>query len=222
MKDSCNIIRDLLPLYMDEVCSEDSKEIIEEHLNHCSDCQSYYHCMTEEAEALTVPYDANQEYQKASSLRAVKRKVLHKQIFITFIVLVLLISVMFAGMQGLKHASKVVMFQDNIAVSMVDGSLVGRLYGSEHTNVKIKRVSMLENGKQVDYLLYMLQDTKWNDMITSDNVFSEYVLCPKEKSADEIDFVYYYTGEYTGLESMDDIAFQTVVKNAKKLWEKET
>ncbi|MBQ7296032.1 MAG: zf-HC2 domain-containing protein [Clostridia bacterium] len=34
----CNIIKDLLPLYADEVCSEDSKEMVEEHIASCKDC----------------------------------------------------------------------------------------------------------------------------------------------------------------------------------------
>lgn len=40
MKTSCNIIRDLLPLYHDDVCSEDSRQLIDEHLLTCDDCRS--------------------------------------------------------------------------------------------------------------------------------------------------------------------------------------
>lgn len=39
MKISCEIIRDLLPLYHDGVCSSESKQLIEEHLAVCRDCQ---------------------------------------------------------------------------------------------------------------------------------------------------------------------------------------
>lgn len=35
----CNVIKDLLPLYVDNVCSSDSKEMVEEHLKTCPDCQ---------------------------------------------------------------------------------------------------------------------------------------------------------------------------------------
>ena len=35
-KISCDIIQDMLPLYYDEVCSADSRKMIEEHLQfHC-------------------------------------------------------------------------------------------------------------------------------------------------------------------------------------------
>lgn len=37
-KISCDVIGDLLPLYCDEVCSEDSRKIIESHLQDCPDC----------------------------------------------------------------------------------------------------------------------------------------------------------------------------------------
>jgi hypothetical protein len=35
----CNVIRDLLPLYADEVCSEDSREMVEEHILTCQECK---------------------------------------------------------------------------------------------------------------------------------------------------------------------------------------
>ena len=33
MKYSCNMIQDLIPLYIDGVCSEESKEAVEQHLS---------------------------------------------------------------------------------------------------------------------------------------------------------------------------------------------
>lgn len=38
MKENCNIIRDLLPLYADQVCSDDSRALVDSHLNGCRDC----------------------------------------------------------------------------------------------------------------------------------------------------------------------------------------
>lgn len=40
MKYECDVIQDLLPLYQDEICSDKSKKIIEEHLKECSNCKS--------------------------------------------------------------------------------------------------------------------------------------------------------------------------------------
>lgn len=38
MKLSCNVVRDLLPLYADQICSEESRGLVEEHLTDCRDC----------------------------------------------------------------------------------------------------------------------------------------------------------------------------------------
>ena len=38
-KVSCEIIKDMLPLYYDNVCSDDSKRMVEEHLIECDNCK---------------------------------------------------------------------------------------------------------------------------------------------------------------------------------------
>lgn len=40
MKLSCEVIKDLLPLYEDEVCSEESRALVEEHLAECAECRA--------------------------------------------------------------------------------------------------------------------------------------------------------------------------------------
>ena len=39
MKISCDVIRDLLPLYVDEVLSNDSKTLVDEHIEQCESCR---------------------------------------------------------------------------------------------------------------------------------------------------------------------------------------
>lgn len=39
MKKNCNIIKDLLPLYVDNVCSNDTRTLVESHLKECENCQ---------------------------------------------------------------------------------------------------------------------------------------------------------------------------------------
>ena len=35
----CKVIQDLLPLYQDDICSEDSKKVVDEHLKDCGNCR---------------------------------------------------------------------------------------------------------------------------------------------------------------------------------------
>ena len=39
MKMDCDVIRDLLPLYADDACSEKSRHIVNEHLLDCAACR---------------------------------------------------------------------------------------------------------------------------------------------------------------------------------------
>lgn len=44
---TCEVIRDLLPLYVDDVLSSDSRALVEEHLETCEGCTDYYHALKE-------------------------------------------------------------------------------------------------------------------------------------------------------------------------------
>ena len=48
----CDIIRDLLPLYCDGLCSEASKQEIEAHVAQCQECRA---CLAEMKEEAPVP-----------------------------------------------------------------------------------------------------------------------------------------------------------------------
>ena len=39
MKNECDVIRDLLPLYADDACSAKSRDMVNEHLQECPDCR---------------------------------------------------------------------------------------------------------------------------------------------------------------------------------------
>ena len=43
----CNVIKDLLPLYIDECCSNESAELVTEHLGVCESCRKTYNQMRE-------------------------------------------------------------------------------------------------------------------------------------------------------------------------------
>lgn len=44
----CEVIRDLLPLYIDECCSDESRRLVEEHLKECDECRQLLCAMTQE------------------------------------------------------------------------------------------------------------------------------------------------------------------------------
>ncbi|MBB3130617.1 hypothetical protein FHS19_005336 [Paenibacillus rhizosphaerae] len=66
---SCHVIQDLLPLYHDEVCSPDTRELVESHIRLCQECRAALDKLGDE---LMLDTDATREHQtQASSLRRI-------------------------------------------------------------------------------------------------------------------------------------------------------
>ena len=101
MKISCEIIQDLLPLYHDGICSNDSRVMIEEHLTECENCKS-------ELFAMDADLSVNSAEQNLNEAEAVKKlskkwrkgmlKSLLKGILITVIVIALAALVLYSIM----------------------------------------------------------------------------------------------------------------------------
>ena len=111
-------------------------------------------------------------------------------------------------------------FKDNISVSMVDGDLIGRLQGSQVNRMSMKRVITTVDGQEVNYLFFFMENTKWDELTMGKEVFTERTLCYSDKGADQIDAVYYFTGEYRNLESMNVEELQGVINASELLWSK--
>lgn len=52
---NCNIVKDLIPLYIDGCCSEESGKIVSEHIKSCSECKKTYESMKSQSEIITIP-----------------------------------------------------------------------------------------------------------------------------------------------------------------------
>ena len=65
-KESCAIVEELLPLYLEDLCSQEVKKYVEEHLKTCKECSSDYEKMmtdihielTEKAPDFICPFAA--------------------------------------------------------------------------------------------------------------------------------------------------------------------
>lgn len=46
---NCNIIKDLIPSYVDGICSEETVELVEDHIQHCKVCCEYVNAMQQQS-----------------------------------------------------------------------------------------------------------------------------------------------------------------------------
>ena len=102
MKYPCGIIKDLLPLYIDDVCTPESKETVETHLAECKNCNSFYVAM--KSPNIFVPVEQNHEEEKmVNSLKQVKHRI-SKKIKTIVVCAVAAVAIITGGMHLLFNA----------------------------------------------------------------------------------------------------------------------
>lgn len=96
MKISCDVISDLLPLYYDNVCSEDSKILVEEHLAQCESCREELKKFDIEIKYNTVNLEDGKAMKKiAKAWKQDKAKAFTKGVTITSLLMSVMCLVMF-------------------------------------------------------------------------------------------------------------------------------
>ena len=51
---NCNIVKDLIPLYIDRCCSKESEKVVEEHFRDCDDCKKLLEDMKSSSDLINV------------------------------------------------------------------------------------------------------------------------------------------------------------------------
>jgi len=83
---TCDVITDLLELYSDNVVSEDTKILVDDHLKDCTKCSKK---LEQIKQNLNIPVEVN-----AEPIRKLKRKIRKKNILISFISIVVIAGIL--------------------------------------------------------------------------------------------------------------------------------
>ena len=90
-KTTCEIINDLLPLYADNVCSEDSKAAVAEHISSCEKCRG-------QLDKMTRQLDVDPENDIAV-IKRIKRRIIIEKVIVTAAVSIFIaVAVLFSGL----------------------------------------------------------------------------------------------------------------------------
>lgn len=119
MKTPCDIIRDLLPLYAEDMTSKASNEMVEEHLGECESCTNYL-------EELRKPNDLS-EKMPLQSLKHIKKTISMRRLFSVLTAVFFLLS-LFACVQTFLDTTVFLSAEQAVqsVEEMEDGSL--RIY----------------------------------------------------------------------------------------------
>ncbi len=120
---SCNVVKDLLPLFIDDAVSDATKEEVAAHLKTCEKCRTEYELLNR---VLLLPANSDVHLESAQVLQNMKRKLLRKRIFISVISIVLTFALTVSAWWGLTQYSCIPLNPDEItavAYQFQDGSI---------------------------------------------------------------------------------------------------
>lgn len=83
-KTNCNIVKDLLPSYMENICSEESRQLIDTHFSECNQCKQLYLQLKKEG-SFTEPYQT----REFDYLKQVRNSIFRKNALINVIIALL-------------------------------------------------------------------------------------------------------------------------------------
>jgi len=97
-KNDCNVIRDLLPLVLDRVSSDESREAVEVHIANCEECRNQYDAMK-----AALPDEARTEYEEeqkkiVDALKTMRKRKLKQRIVSIVMAVVICAAAAFGGM----------------------------------------------------------------------------------------------------------------------------
>ena len=93
MKYDHNVIKDLLPLYIDDVLSDSSRQIVDEHLDECEDCRKYLNDLKESNKVELNITDTELEKEHADILKLMRKKIVRRNIIISLLSIFIVISI---------------------------------------------------------------------------------------------------------------------------------
>lgn len=235
MKISCQIIQDLLPLYHDGVCSEDSKVMIEKHLQDCERCKDFLDTITNETFETDV--NSNIEESRVKSLKLLKKRLLRKNIIISLLSIAGSIVILCGGNYLLFHNDHPISYEAGLVdVSMAEDEVIDIYFkGKDYYKSYVLTKTIKTDGVEQDIVLIYFTETPWtkyfsptndldeNDISIGNGIIVDFL---NEENLSEfsrpVSAVYYLVADYREINSphMSDEQFNQVMQDAVLLWKK--
>lgn len=207
---NCNVIRDILPLYLDNVVSQDTRELVEEHLQSCESCRK------EAAEAgkdVVLNVSRETRTSEARILKKLKGYFLRKRVLLALFSAVAALAVA-VGVYSILFLPKFYVPYDSrrIEIKNIDGTLYALYDGGDGSCALDPMRAETADGEKMIVQFYYY-DNPWTRYISSRwNEGSKHMVFLGD--ADEVEEIYY--GEFEAEDYMDQSP--SVDKEAKLIW----
>lgn len=218
----CEIIRDLLPLYCDGLCSETSRQEIEAHVAQCEGCRTCLAEMKGEDAPVSLP-DLEQETE-VRVLRGVKKKFSHRRrraVLLTAAIM-LIFSIVLVGAADVQQP---VPYTDGLVTAelAVDEAIDLYYHGGNYDS--FHGFSREVDGRNAVFLYFdrtilsNVTPSGENHLCIGNGLLTDFRTACYQVDR-EVDAVYYLVGDYVELPGLSQTEFEQAMEDAVLLWER--
>ena len=202
MKNECMIVRDLLPLYVEDLVSDETRAFVEEHLAGCEDCQKALEQIRTSpgvsAEAGAVP------------LKNIKKRLRQQKLKSVFLAVFLVMAVLIAVFGRLTLPQYVPYSEDLLTITETeDGMVLVSFNEDKATSFGVSDLTQSEDGDKLVLFIHAWTTT-W-DVLFSDHEIQNVVLKPADD--DSVGLIYYSPNNHQEAVKIwgDDVTYHVVV-----------
>lgn len=138
MKNECSIVCDLLPLYAEDMVSEDTAEFVKEHLGNCPTCRAELEKLRKPVQPVAAQHVPDID---AEPLKRLKKALLMEKVQAILCTAAVLLALMLSGLSFLTAPEYFAYSQELVTVTEGANGEATISFSSEITNYKLQRIA---------------------------------------------------------------------------------
>lgn len=194
MKIKCNVIKDILPLYIENIASEDTRVLIEEHVDECADCKKE---LEEMKFPRNIPIDIN-----TNGIKKVKNKLFREKFKAIIFSIVLTSIFLISAVNYLIQPIYIPYSKDVVSIKESDN---GTIFIDFKDNVSGYDISKYPSDDGSGYIYHITTwETFWNNKIGNNSLGT----LALNSNGEKVNSIYYYSdnrGGYSSVEEPGDV-----------------
>lgn len=219
MKDiKCTIIQDVLPLYIDEVVSQDTKEMVDEHLQYCDKCQKEYESMKRD---LNIPVENTD-----SLFNNISKKWRKKKVVISIVSTLATATILILAYLSVFYYDTVIPYSEDLVKieKQNDNQLVSHYFGESYAGFNGTHPMPFEidgEKKNVSFIFYTktIADSPSRNLINDEKSFDDQEYLFQLPESEKVDAVYYVDFDVEKIAAEKD-SWESIIERAVLIWEK--
>ncbi|QUG43647.1 zf-HC2 domain-containing protein [Psychrobacillus sp. INOP01] len=213
----CTIIQDLLPLYVDDVVSEDTKELVRQHLQTCQACQKEHQQMTQ---TLYIPIE-----NKVTLFEKVNKKWNRKKIILIGGSIFTTLFLCLAVFSYVFYYQKMIPYSNDLFVikEQDDQTLFAEYFGKSHAGthmthpMKVEIDGEMKNISLVYYVETIANSPTRNFLREDESIGPEQFTLPDSKT---VDAVYYGKFDLEKVIITKEQTWEELLQEMTLIWER--